>query len=257
MRDIYRYGKDINSHDLLKILAIGAMVVDHVGRFFLDNDPWFRIVGRMAAAPFFFLVGYSGAYRFKPEILLYGVALTAIKYLTTPAETAVQHVDSLMPLNILISFTVIKAILNKFDPARLQAGSLILLLSILMSANLPTYLFIEYGTLGLCYAIGARLQRRCHRLRYAWICMTVAVHYCYEAVILLVLDASVPASILPFAAGLLAVLFSANLTIFLTYRLRSFEVKQRHLRTLTIYLSRYSLEVYFFHLSAFMLVSSL
>ncbi|GEM_PF-1048072 len=254
-RDVYRYGAEVNSHDLVKVLAISTMVIDHIGRFFLDNNVWFRVVGRMAAPLFFFLVGYSGSYRFKSHILLYGFALSMINYLTTPSFTIYQHIQGIVPLNILVSFTLIKALLSKFTPAKLPTEFLIVLLSILMFFSLPTYFLIEYGTLGLCYAIGARLLNQGHRFRYVWICVTVGVHFCYEAVMLLVLNAGVSTRLIPLAAGLLAVVFLANLVIFLNYNLRIFKINQRYLRTLALYVSRYSLEVYFFHLSAFMIIS--
>ena len=252
MKDIYRYGADLNSHDLLKILAISTMVIDHIGRFFLNNSVWWRVVGRMAAPQFFFLVGYSGAYRLKRDILFYGLALWVVNYLTYPGTGIIDHI---LPLNILIGFTLIKALLNKFDPVKLPTEPLILLLAILMFFSLPTYLFIEYGTLGLCYAIGARLLRQRHGFRYFWICTTVVVHFFFELVLLMVLDVDVSTRLLPFVVGLLVVVFATNLIIFLRYDLRIFKVGQKYIRTLAIYISRYSLQIYFFHFSAFMIIS--
>ena len=150
MKDIYRYGAEVNSHDLLKILAISTMVVDHVGKYFFPGIVWFRLVGRMAAPQFFFLVGYSGSYRFKREILLYGLALLVVNFLTDTSATVIAQ---LTPLNILISFVLIKALLNKFDPLKLPVEFLILLLAVIMLFSIPTYVSIEYGTLGLSYAI--------------------------------------------------------------------------------------------------------
>ena len=251
MKDIYRYGADLNSHDLLKILAISTMVVDHIGRFFLNNSVWWRVAGRMAAPQFFFLVGYSGAYRFKRDILFYGLALLAVNYLTSTSTSIIEHI---IPINILIGFALIKALLNRFDPAKLPTEFVILLLAILMFFSLPTYILIEYGTLGLCYAIGARLLRQRHGFRYFWICATVVVHFFFELVFLLILNVDVSTRLLPFTIGLLTVVFATNLIIFLRYDFRIFKVGQKYIRTLAIYISRYSLQIYFFHLSAFMIV---
>ena len=91
---IYRYGAAVNSHDVVKVLAIAAMVIDHAGWLFVDNNVWMRIVGRLAAPLFFFLVGYSGSYRFKPEILMLGVALSTIGFLTS----AENGIDAVLPL---------------------------------------------------------------------------------------------------------------------------------------------------------------
>lgn len=251
MKDVYRYGTEVNSHDLLKISAISTMVIDHIGRFFLNNSVWWRVVGRMAAPQFFFLVGYTGSYRFKREILFYGLALWVVNYLTNTSASIIEHI---IPINILIGFTLIKALLNRFDPAKLPTEFVILLLAILMFFSLPTYIVIEYGTLGLCYAIGARLLRQRHGFRLFWISATVLVHFFFELVVLLILDIEVSTRLLPFAIGFLAVVFATNLIIFLNYDFRVFKVGQKYIRTLAIYISRYSLQIYFFHLSAFMIV---
>lgn len=253
MKDIYRYGTDLNSHDLLKILAISTMVIDHIGKFFLNNSVWWRVVGRMAAPQFFFLIGYSGSYRFKRGILFYGLALLVVNYLTNTSTGIIGIIDHVIPINILIGFTLIKALLNRFDPAKLPLEFVILLLVILMFFSLPTYILIEYGTLGLCYAIGARLLRQRHGFRYFWICATVVVHFFFELVLLLIFNIEVSTRLLPFAIGLLVVVFVTNLLIFLNYDFRVFKVRQKYIRILAIYISRYSLQIYFFHLSAFMI----
>jgi len=252
MKDIYRYGSEVNSHDLLKVSAITTMVIDHIGRFFLANNVWLRVVGRMAAPQFFFLVGYSGSYRFKRSILLYGLALCLVNYLVNPSMGILEHI---LPINILISFTLIKVLLNKFDPTKLSSGFLILLLAILMFLSLPTYFLIEYGTLGLCYAIGARLVNQRHPFRRLWIGITVVVHFGFELTFLVMGHPELSTWVLPFFTGLLVAIFGTNLIIFLNHDFRVFKIQKKYIRTVAIYISRYSLEIYFFHLSAFMIVS--
>jgi hypothetical protein len=253
-RSIFRYGTVVNSHDLLKVLAISVMVVDHVGRFFVDDNVWMRIVGRMAAPMFFFLIGYSGSYRFKPQILMLGVALSTIYALTSTSDSLVECI---LPLNILLSFIVIKALLDRFDPAAWDSGSLVAALAVLLVVAFPTYLLVEYGSLGLCYAIGARLLSQRHPLARFWLCVTVGLHFVFEMGALLLLNDAVPASILPYAIPTLAGLFLVNLAIFVNYRFRTFDIKLSWIRIPVIYISRYSLQIYFFHLAAFMIVSRL
>jgi len=57
------------------------------------------------------------------------------------------------------------------------------------------------------------------------------------------------------AIALLLVVFLTNLTIFLRYGFRVFKVEPRPLRTLAIFTSRYSLEIYAFHLAALMIIN--
>ena len=251
IRSVYRYGTAVNSHDLLKVLAISVMVVDHAGRFFVDDNVWMRLVGRMAAPLFCFLIGYSGSYRFKLQILLLGVALSAISFLTSTED----GVSRILPLNILLSFVLIKLILDRWDPAAQSSDFLVTILVILMVVSIPTYLFVvEYGSLGLCYAIGARLLSQRHPLARLWICVTVGVHFLFEMVAFLIWNTAAPASILPFAIPFLAAVFGANLAIFLNYRFHTFEIGHTWIRVPVIYVSRYSLQIYFFHLAAFMIV---
>lgn len=251
IRGIYRYGTAVNSHDLLKVFAISAMVVDHAGHFFVDDNVWMRVVGRMAAPLFFFMVGYSGSYRFKWQILMLGVALSAISFLTSTSS----GLERFLPLNILLSFVLIKLILDRFDPAAQTSDLLVTVLVILMVVSIPTYAFmVEYGSLGLCYAIGARLLTQRHPLARFWMSTTVGVHFLFEMVALLIWNSSAPASLLPYAIPCLAALFGINLAIFLNYRLRTFNTGPSWIRVPVIYLSRYSLQVYFFHLAAFMII---
>jgi hypothetical protein len=250
MKDIYRHGTQVSSHDLLKILAISTIVIDHIGKYFFVNSVWWRVVGRMAAPQFFFLIGYSESYRFKSQILFYGLALCVVNYLTTPSTSIIEHI---LPINMLIGFTLIKALLDKFDPAKLPAEFLMLLLAILMLLSLPTYILIEYGTLGLCYAIGARLLRHRHVFRLFWISATVLVHFFFEMVFVLIINPDVSIRLLPFSIALLVVVFVTNLIIFLNYDFRVFKIGQKYIRTLAIYISRYYLQIFFFHLSAFMI----
>jgi len=251
MRGIYRYGRVVNSHDLLKVLAIAVMVVDHTGRFFVDDNVWMRLVGRMAAPLFFFLIGYSGSYRFKSQILLLGVALSIISFLASTSN----GIERILPLNILLSFVLIKLILDRWDPAAQSSDLLVTILATLMVVSIPTYAFVvEYGSLGLCYAIGARLLSQRHPLARFWICTTVGVHFLFEMVMVLIWNPMVPASILPYAIPCLVALFGANLAIFLNFRVRTFDIKYPWIRVPLIYVSRYSLQIYFFHLAAFMIV---
>jgi len=251
IRGIYRYGAVVNSHDLLKVLAISVMVIDHAGRFFVDDNVWMRMIGRMAAPLFFFMVGYSGSYRFKWQILILGVALSTIGFLTSTGN----GIERILPLNILLSFVLAKLILDRFDPAAQTSGVLVTVLVILMVVSIPTYIFmVEYGSLGLCYAIGARLLSQRHTLARFWICVTVSVHFLFEMVEGLIWNPVAPASILPNAIPFLAAVFGATLAILLNYRFRTFDIKYAWIRTPVIYVSRYSLQVYFFHLAAFMII---
>ena len=253
-RGIYRYGPRVNSHDLVKVLAILTMVIDHVGQYFMYDNIWMRIIGRMAAPLLFYLVGYSGSYKFKYQILALGVALCLIEFFVSNDPSLIRNI---LPLNILINFVLIKAILNRFDPSKLGSGYLILLLAILILIGNYTRTYIEYGTLGLSIAIGSRLVNERHPFGKPWIIIATTAHFLLQMNSLLFIRPDVPMQVIPVAILLIASIFALSLLLFLKYELRTFTVNPTWLRTFVIHVSRYSLQIYFFHLAAFKIVHSI
>ena len=66
---LIRYGKQVNSHDLLKVLGTLLMVIDHVGMYLYPEQIYLRIIGRGAAPLFFFATGSGKQHNFKSNIL--------------------------------------------------------------------------------------------------------------------------------------------------------------------------------------------
>ena len=253
-RGVYRYGSQINSHDLVKILAILTMIVDNVGLFFMYDNIWMRVIGRMAPLLFFYLVGYSGSYKFKYQILALGIGLCLIKFFVSNDPGLME---SIFPLNILINFVLIKAILNRFDPAKLRTGYLILILAVLVLIGEQTRAFVEYGSLGLAIAIGSRLIYKNHQFGKPWIIIATTAHYLIQGNSLLLSWPEVSMKVMLLAIALLVLIFALSLLLFLKYELRTFTVSSAPLRTIAIYISRYSLQIYFFHLAAFQIIHSI
>ncbi|OGN96097.1 MAG: hypothetical protein A2Z77_09250 [Chloroflexi bacterium RBG_13_51_36] len=253
-KGIYRYGRQINSHDLVKILAILTMIIDNVGLFLMYDNIWMRVIGRMAAPLFFYLVGYSGSYKFKYQILALGIGLCLIKLFVSDNPSLIGNI---LPLDILINFVLIKAILNRFDPARLRTGYLILILAVLVLIGEQTRAYIEYGSLGLGIAIGSRLIHERHPFGKPWIIIATTAHYLIQGNSLLLSRPEVSMQVMLLAIALLALVFVLSLLLFLKYDLRTFTVSSAPLRTIAIYVSRYSLQIYFFHLAAFQIIHSI
>ncbi|MFC1797145.1 TraX family protein [Pseudomonadota bacterium] len=51
--------RPVDNYDWLKTVAIIMVAVDHFGYFFIEDAAWWSAFGRMAAPPFFFLLGYA------------------------------------------------------------------------------------------------------------------------------------------------------------------------------------------------------
>src|SRR5581483_961290 len=89
-----------NRYDMFKLLALAAMIFDHVGSYFWPEAQWLRVIGRPAFPLFLFLVGYSGNWRIKPDLIILAVMITCCAALT-------HH--RIFPLNILVSIMVTRA----------------------------------------------------------------------------------------------------------------------------------------------------
>ena len=49
----------LDNTDWLKTIAIVAVSVGHIGYFFLEDDLWWSVFGRLAAPTLFFFMGYA------------------------------------------------------------------------------------------------------------------------------------------------------------------------------------------------------
>jgi hypothetical protein len=64
-----------NYQDLLKIIAMVAMIIDHSGLYFFPQYPIFRILGRIAMVIFCFFAGYNFHQKPKSKLLIIGILL--------------------------------------------------------------------------------------------------------------------------------------------------------------------------------------
>ena len=245
MRGVVRYGREVNTHDLMKVFAISVMIIDHVGLYLLDNEVWFRIIGRLAAPLFFFLVGYSTSNYFRRDLLLLGGLLFAVNFFFDEPKYF---------MNILLNFICIKFVLGywKSLPYRendkieavtglkLETDNRLTLVFLgLAFGNLVVYNYLEYGLLGLSYAIAGVLVRTGHDMRAVWIICCIAQGYMIERTILE-------------PQGLELVLMLAVYVfigiIFYIYRFTTVQVADPW-RGFLIHYSRLSLEIYVIHLA--------
>lgn len=226
---LYRYGRAVNSHDLLKVIATMLMIVDHIGYYVLDDLTSFRIIGRGAAPLFFFAVGFAPHHRFDWRLVIYGGILTLIN---------IFFFNSFY-LNILINFVFIKAFLEYAEIEKLgnlELFSLYLLMVLCHPAITP---YLEYGTSGLMIASAARLMACGDRRGQPLLIVSLLIHFLMQAV-LFELSTNIDYILSLSAIGLL------TLYICYPYRFRSWNIPLGRLPILII--SRYSLAIYFWHL---------
>ncbi|MGB3565327.1 MAG: TraX family protein, partial [Thermoanaerobaculia bacterium] len=69
----------VDNTDWLKTVAIILVAVDHIGYFFIEDAQWWSVFGRLAAPPFFFLLGYAQTRTVPLHWIWLGVILTLLE----------------------------------------------------------------------------------------------------------------------------------------------------------------------------------
>jgi peptidoglycan/LPS O-acetylase OafA/YrhL len=143
----------VDSADWLKTVAIVAVAVGHVGFFFIRDDQWWAVVGRLAAPTFFFLIGYARARSVPFYWIWLGIILTVLESLNAD-WTWVSP-------NILLSFAVLRAV-RPYALVFLQRYGWIALaiLACALIALVPvTGKVADYGAGGWLWALFGLCQR--------------------------------------------------------------------------------------------------
>lgn len=144
--------RQVTTTDALKLIGVLAFLVDHVGFFFDPSDPWWRLVGRIAAPIFFFLVGFAHARRVPWTWPVFGVLLTL----------SLAAVSGTWTLNILLNFALLRTVVLPLVERHVMPRPwAVAALGGLCLALLPsTDTILEYGTEGWLWAffgLGHRL----------------------------------------------------------------------------------------------------
>jgi len=145
--------RSLTTTDLWKFVGLIFVFVDHYGLFFDEDQEWWRVIGRLAAPIFFFLIGFART-RTVPWIWLgLGTLLTLLDYLTSDSLAEVR-------LNILFDFALIRLALPYIENN--VAGHLwrVLVLAAVCTATTPlTSLILEYGSDGWLWAVFGLVHR--------------------------------------------------------------------------------------------------
>ena len=138
-----RYGKNLDSHDLIKIMAVILMMVDHIGEYLVSDNTWYRLIGRGAAPLFCFLIGYVNRLHISASLITYGLILS----FTT--AVLIMH----FWINILITFILGSFILHRFPLEKTSFTTKMLFFILLCTCNGLIMPYVEYGFLGLFWML--------------------------------------------------------------------------------------------------------
>ena len=229
-----KYGTHANTFDVLKAVAGVAMICDHVGSYFFPQEPWLRIVGRFAAPCFFFLIGYARSTKLPTDWLIFGAWLSIMQVFGL----------SVVLFNILFNFYLIRLVFSRIPPEELPIWALSVLIAVMIGADQFVHPYIEYGFVGWLWAISGRLVRVHEKSLAAIVLVAVAGLHTFTTITLF---AFVHA---PHYATATALVFASCALAFFSFREEPWHVPNA-LRPTTLFLSRYSLEFYTWHIGAF------
>jgi len=143
----------VDNTDWLKTAAIILVAVDHFGYFFMEDDRWWILFGRLAAPTFFFLMGYAQTRTVPLHWLWLGVILTLL-------ESWNANWTWVAP-NILLSFALIRSA-RPYVQILLQRhgwAAFALLVSALWAVLSIAGKIVDYGSEGWLWALFGLCQR--------------------------------------------------------------------------------------------------
>ena len=137
----------ITTTDLLKFAGLAFVFADHIGLFFAPDADWWRVVGRVAAPIFFFLIGFARGGAVPWIWLALGSILTALDmYVSDGLED--------VTLNILFNFALIRLALPHIEKYVLPRVWGFAALALFCAAMIPLAgLVLEYGAEGWLWAL--------------------------------------------------------------------------------------------------------
>jgi len=143
----------IDNTDWLKAIAIILVLIDHTGYFFIENADWWSVLGRMAAPPFFFLLGYAESRTVPFRWLWFGVILTLLDSSNTDWIWVAP--------NILLSLALIRFARPrvKIFLQRYAWIAIILIVAALLALMPIAGDVVEYGAEGWLWALLGLCQR--------------------------------------------------------------------------------------------------
>ena len=134
-----RYSEHATIWDMFKVIALISMVFGHIGSYFVPDEQWYRMIGRVCVPIWFLLAGYG----YRPhqrnvkELFLLGCALVVVDFIFN---------DPLLPLNILFTHLAGRFFLSRIAGYDRDAITLCILMLILLVLWLPSNVMFEYGT---------------------------------------------------------------------------------------------------------------
>jgi hypothetical protein len=233
----------LTSYDLLKTFAVLTMVMDHIGAEIYPDENWWRVVGRMSAPVWLFLIGYARSRDVSP-MLWVGVVVIALTNFVVG--------QAILPLCILAT---ILAARFAIDPvmAAIKTNPVLLypIAFVAFVMSLPVAAIVDYGSEIFLMVMLGYITRNRHELSFmgkerflVFACVAASSHILYQTCVFFNFDQT--QSIVA-AAGIFMVTLA--LTCFKPAQYESLDAAlPRAVAGLFKLCGRRSLEIYVVHL---------
>jgi peptidoglycan/LPS O-acetylase OafA/YrhL len=146
--------RPVDNADWLKTVAIISVSVGHFGYFFMEDDRWWSVFGRLAAPTFFFLLGYAQTRTVPLNWIWLGVMLTLLESWNADWTWVAP--------NILLSLALIR-IARPYVQMLVQTrgwAAFVLLVSTLLAVLPVAAKIVDYGGEGWLWALFGLCQRQ-------------------------------------------------------------------------------------------------
>jgi hypothetical protein len=143
----------VDNTDWLKTAAIILVSIDHFGYFFIEDADWWSAIGRLAAPPFFFLMGYAKTRVVPLHWLWLGIILTLLDSWNADWTWVAP--------NILLSFALIRLARPKVQLLLEDHGwaAFVILIGVLLAVLPFASPIVDYGAEGWLWALVGLCQR--------------------------------------------------------------------------------------------------
>ncbi len=142
----------VDRTDWIKTAAIILVAIDHTGLFFIEDDEWWRLAGRLAAPIFFYLVGFAQTRKVPAHWIVLGALLTLL-------DCWNEGWNWVAP-NILLSFALVRFARPAVKKLVERGWPGLLTITVLLVLALPlASSVVEYGAEGWLWALFGLCQR--------------------------------------------------------------------------------------------------
>ena len=143
-----------NRQDILKIVAMVTMLIDHIGLLFFPEEPTFRMIGRIAFPLYAYFIAQGFRYtssrpRYFSRLLLFGlIAQVPFGWLN---EGAVWDPWQVNQIPMLLYGALVLVVLEQARKTKSVVLKVLIILISLALAFIPEWLMFEIPKLGLHY----------------------------------------------------------------------------------------------------------